>query len=86
MSSEVKLWPAYESKFVKFIFFTLVRELAWLTFEYESPESVTLLLAACSFSRAIKPFVFFHTSHNPTCFGETMEGPLETTRRHDLLF
>lgn len=86
MSSEVKLGPAYESKIVKFIFPTLVCKMTRLTFEYKSPESSTLLLTACSFSRAIKPFVFFTPSHNPTCFGETMEGSLKTTRRHDLLF
>lgn len=63
MSSEVKHGPVYESKFVKLAFPTQVYELIQLRFEYESPESATLLLTDCSFSRAIKPFVF---SHHPT--------------------
>lgn len=60
MSSEVKHGPGYESKFVKLAFPTLVYELIRLSFEYESPESATLLLTDCSFSGAIKPFVFLH--------------------------
>lgn len=63
MSSGVKHRPADEPKFVKLAFPTQVYELIQLSFEYESPESATLLLTDCSFSRAIKLFVF---SHHPT--------------------
>lgn len=76
MSSEVKHGPAYESKFVKLAFPTQVHELIRLTFEYESPESATLLLTDCSFSRAIKAFVF-HTIPQSHLLRRDDGGPFE---------
>lgn len=77
MSSDVKHGPVYESKFVMLAFPTQVYECIQLSFEFESPESNALLLTDCSLGRAIRPFVFFTPSHNPTCFVETMEDPFE---------
>lgn len=76
MSSEVEHGPAYESKFVKLAFPTQVYELIWLSFEYESPESATLLLTDCSFSRAIKAFVF-HTIPQSHLLRRDDGGPFE---------
>lgn len=76
MSSEVKHGPEYESKFVKLAFPTQVHELIRLSFEYESPESATLLLTDYSFSRAIKAFVF-HTIPQSHLLRRDDGGPFE---------
>lgn len=76
MSSEVKHGQGYESKFVKLAFPTQVYELIQLSFDYESPESATLLLTDCSLSTAIKAFVF-HTIPQSHLLRRDDGGPFE---------
>lgn len=52
-----------ESIFFKLAFPTQVYQPWQLRFDYESPESATLLLTVCSLNRVIKAFVF---PHHPT--------------------